>query len=54
MKVKGRLNSRELELNNLTKHFSERETRMKIYSSIKNLGNVYDSFVVDKNHPNGD
>lgn len=54
MKVKSRMVGDELDLTNLTKHIGERETRMKIYSSIKEFGNVYDSFIVDKNHPNGD
>ena len=54
MVVKGRLKNKELDLSNLTKHVSERKNRLDVYFKVKDIGEVYDTFIVDKDHPNGD
>ena len=54
MKVKGRLKNREIDLTNLTKHIGDRKTRLDAYFRVKDIGEVYDTFIVDKDHPNGD
>ena len=54
MVVKGRLKNKELDLSNLTKHIGDRKNRLKTYFKIKEVGEVYDTFIVDKDHPNGD
>ena len=54
MQVKGRLKNKELDLTNLTKHIGQRKNRLESYFKLKEVGSVYDSFIVDKNHENGD
>jgi hypothetical protein len=54
MEVKGRLKNKVLDLSNLTKHIGERKNRLESYFKLKEVGSVYDSFIVDKNHDNGD
>ena len=54
MRVKGRLKNKELDLTNLTKHIGQRKNRLESYFKLKEVGSVYDSFIVDKNHENGD
>lgn len=54
MIVKGRLQNGHLDLNNLTKHIGERKNRLDVYFKVKEVGGVLDTFIVDKDHPNGD
>jgi predicted RNA-binding protein associated with RNAse of E/G family len=54
MIVKGRLQNGHLDLNNLTKHIGERKNRLDVYFKVKDIGEVFDTFIVDKDHPNGD
>jgi len=43
----------KIDMNNQTEHIKERCERLKEYLSVKPLGELYDSFLVDKNHKNG-
>lgn len=54
MIIKGRYNvGGVIDLSRVTNHIKERKDRILKYLSIKVLGDVYDSFKVDKGHING-
>lgn len=53
MKVKGKIKF-DVNLGKLTKHISDRKSRMDKYLEVKDIGSVYECFLVDKEHINGD
>lgn len=53
MIVKDRVNF-DFDLSRVTKHVQKRRGRWDSYLQVKDIGEAYDMFQVDKNHPNGD
>lgn len=54
MIVKKRKCDVELDFTQLTDHILDRKPRMDVYFGVKEMGEVFDAFIVDKDHPNGD
>ena len=43
-----------IDISNITNHINFRKSRIDEYLKVKGIGSVYDSFIVDKGHLNGD